>query len=103
MPSENTVQPVQPPLARPASMIGSFEKKPENGGIPASASAPIHISTVVQGSQRDMPPMRRMSCSSESAWITTPAPRNSRALKNAWVTRWNMPAALAPSPTPQNM
>ena len=24
-----------------------------------------------------------------TAWITEPAPRNSRALKNAWVNRWN--------------
>ena len=34
------------------------------------------------------PPMLRMSCSPESAWITLPAPRNSSALKNAWVIRW---------------
>ena len=37
------------------------------------------------------PPMRRMSCSWCMAVITEPAPRNSSALKKAWVNRWNMP------------
>ena len=31
-------------------------------------------------------------CSWAMAWITEPAPRNSSALKKAWVNRWNMPA-----------
>ena len=30
-----------------------------------------------------------MSCSWCIAMITEPAPRNSSALKNAWVIRWN--------------
>src|SRR5690348_2514101 len=34
------------------------------------------------------PPMLRMSCSPESAWMTLPAPRKSSALKKAWVIRW---------------
>ena len=34
--------------------------------------------------------MRRMSCSSDMPWMTDPAPRNSSALKKAWVIRWNM-------------
>ena len=57
--------------------------------------------------------MLRMSCASSCAWVawyarciawmTLPEPRNSRALKNAWVVRWKMPAAYAPVPTPRNM
>ena len=35
-------------------------------------------------------PIRRMSCSPSSPWITEPAPRNSRALKQAWVTMWKI-------------
>ena len=35
--------------------------------------------------------------------MTLPAPRNSSALKKAWVTRWKMPAAYAPTPTAANM
>src|SRR5439155_3293357 len=35
--------------------------------------------------------------------MTLPEPRNSSALKNACVVRWNMPATYAPVPTPRNM
>jgi len=38
-------------------------------------------------------PIFRMSCSPLMAWITAPEPRNNSALKNAWVYRWNTPAA----------
>ena len=44
-----------------------------------------------------------MSCSPPSAWITLPAPRNSNALKNAWVVTWNMAALYAPMPSATNM
>ena len=84
-------------------MMASFEKPPENGKMPTSASVPIHMQTYVLGRNRLSPPMLRMSCSSCRAWITMPAAMNSRALKNACVTRWNMPAQYAPSPTPTNM
>ena len=46
------------------------------------------------------PPILRMSCSSWQPWITEPAPRNSSALKKAWVMRWNMPTATPPTPKP---
>ncbi len=49
------------------------------------------------------PPILRRSCSPWRPWITLPAPRKSSALKKAWVTRWKMPAAYAPTPTPTNM
>ena len=35
-----------------------------------------------------------MSCSPLIAWITEPAPRNSSALKKAWVNRWNIAARV---------
>ena len=38
------------------------------------------------------PPILRMSCSPERAWITEPADKKSRALKNAWVMRWKIAA-----------
>ena len=44
-----------------------------------------------------------MSCSPDMAWMTEPEPRNSRALKKAWVMRWKIPAAKAPTPQARNM
>ena len=32
-----------------------------------------------------------------TAWMTEPEPRNSSALKKAWVKRWNTPAVHAPT------
>ena len=46
----------------------------------------------VKGISFRNPPMLRMSCSWCIAWITEPAPRNSSALKKAWVKRWKMPS-----------
>src|SRR5579862_5517713 len=40
MPQSQKTQPYQVPSAPAEAMIGSFEKKPLNGGIPTSASAP---------------------------------------------------------------
>ena len=53
--------------------------------------APVAIAKVqnVTGMRFASPPILRMSCSPDSAWITLPAPRNRHALKNAWVSRWN--------------
>ncbi len=42
--------------------------------------------------------MRLRLCWSASAWITTPTPRKSRALKNAWVSRWNIELPYRPRP-----
>ncbi len=101
------------PRANAAPRISSFEKNPENGGMPAIASVAIHIRLAVHGRWWRSPPMLRRSCASSwewvawyawcIAWITLPDPRNSSALKNACVTRWKSPAAYAPVPTPRNM
>ena len=47
--------------------------------------------------------MRRMSCSSWTAWMTDPEPRNSRPLKKPWVMRWKIAAVNAPTPSAANM
>ena len=74
-------------------MIGSFEKKPANGGTPTSASAPARKHHFVNGISRPSPRSFRMSCSFASAWIARPAVMKSSALKKACVSRWNIPFA----------
>ena len=39
----------------------------------------------------------------EPEWLTEPAPRNSSALKNACVKRWNTAPVHAPTPRPITM
>ena len=68
--------------------------RPEPGEqrkMPASASEPITNVQYVYGMYLRSPPMSDMlfEC---TAWITDPAPRNSSALKKAWVKRWKSPA-----------
>ena len=57
----------------------------------------------VDGMYLRSPPMRWMSCSPCSPWITAPEPRKRQALKKACVTRCIVPAKNAPTPTPMNM
>ena len=66
--------------------------------MPARASEPISIVQNVTGIDFRRPPMSLMlfEC---TAWITEPAPRNSSALKNAWVNRWKNPAVSPSSPS----
>ena len=82
-----------------AARISSFEKNPENGGIPEIARTPISIVTKVSGIFFQSPPILVMSVSSWSACITAPAQRKSIALKKACVMRWNIEAENAPIPT----
>src|SRR6476646_8289263 len=83
--------------------ISSFEKKPANPGIPAIATEPTHIVQWVIGILSFSPPMLRMSCSPPIAWMTDPEQRKSRALKKAWVNRWNTATQYAPTPSARNM
>ncbi len=71
--------------------------------MPAIAIAPISIVQWVIGIFRHSAPMRFMSCSSWTAWITDPEPRNSRPLKKPWVMRWKIAAVHAPTPSAANM
>ncbi len=77
---------------RRTSRISSFDQKPANGGTPEIASQPtMNVAAVIGISLRSMP-IRRMSCSSCMPWMTDPEPRNSSALKKAWVTMWKIAA-----------
>ena len=71
--------------------------------MPASARLPTHITAQVHGISFHSPPILRMSCSSDIAWITDPALRNSSALKKAWVIRWKIDTWNAPTPAATNM
>src|SRR5437870_767786 len=76
----------------------SLDQNPENNGKPASDNAPMSIVQYVRGMYFLSPPISVMSLV-PTAWMTEPAARNSSALKNAWVKRWNMPAARLPAPS----
>ena len=56
------------------------------------ASQPTMNVTAVTGISLRSMPMCRMSCSSCMPWMTEPDPRNSSALKKAWVIMWKMAA-----------
>ena len=75
----------------------SFDQKPASGGTPARASDPIRNVQNVMGNLFRSPPISLMlfEC---TAWITAPDPRNSSALKNAWVNRWKNPAVRPAGP-----
>ena len=81
-------------LANANHRISSFDQKPASGGIPAIADRRDRERPNVTGIFFASPPILRMSCSPESAWITLPAPRNRQALKNACVTTWKMADAV---------
>ena len=67
------------------------------------ANQPMMNVTAVTGMTLRSAPMRRMSCSLCMPWMTAPDPRNSSALKNAWVIMWKIAAVYAPDPTARNM
>ncbi len=76
--------------------IASFVKKPGSGHTPASARVPTTNGSQITGCPR-RPPMRNTSLV-WNTWMTTPAPRNSRALNTPWANRcWN-PASGAAAP-----
>ncbi len=67
------------------------------------ASQPTTKVPAVIGMYFFSPPMRLMSCSPPSPWITEPEPRKSSALKKACVTMWKIAAWYAPTPAARNM
>jgi hypothetical protein len=73
--------------------MSSFEKKPENGGMPDSARPPTMKQPYVNGSALRKPPIFCSDCPPPIAPMIEPAPMNKSALKNACVIRWNRPAA----------
>ena len=58
-------------------------KKPASGGMPAMAIEPMSIVQWVIGILRHRPPMRFMSCSSWTAWMTEPRAQEEEALEEA--------------------
>src|SRR4051812_23858295 len=90
-------------LSQALMRISSFDQKPENGGTPAiDSQATLNVLAVI-GMNFRRAPIFFMSCSSCMPCMTEPAPRNSRALKKAWVIMWKMAATYAPEPTARNM
>ena len=89
------------PLAPAVTRISSFDQKPANGKIPHSAAVPIMNVQNVMGMNLRSPPMSFFMSKEwcEPEWLTDPAPRNSSALKNAWVKRWKTAAVHAPTPS----
>ena len=57
--------------------------------MPIKASEPSSEVIQVMGMYLRTPPIQRMSWLWCMPMMTEPAPRNSRALKKAWVMRWN--------------
>src|SRR5439155_1326268 len=103
------------PASNVIERISPFEKKPLNGMMPARAREPKSIAFEVTGIGSERPPISRMSLV-WTAWMTLPAPRKSRALKNARLKRWYRAALYpaesregsfairyAPAPRPRNM
>src|SRR3989442_8794418 len=103
------------PASNVIDRISPFKKKPLNGMIPARAREPKSIALDVTGMRSERPPICRMSFV-WTAWMTLPAPRKRRALKNAWLKRWYKAALYpaesregsvamryAPAPRPRNM
>ena len=66
--------------------------------MPISASEPSSEVSQVTGMYLRKPPMLRMSWSWCMPMMTEPAPRNSKALKNACVIRWNTATEYAEAP-----
>ena len=87
-----------PPANQDSSRISSLLQNPASGNIPTRLSAPITVRTYVPGIALRRPPMYIM-LKVPAAWFTLPAPRNSSALKKAWVNRWNSAALYAPTPS----
>ena len=82
-------------------MIASFEKKPakpmydaRNADAGQRQRADDH--QPVGGGDHVLEPAHLAACPARraSAWMTEPAPRNSSALKKAWVKRWKIAAPI---------
>ena len=73
-------------------MISSLENQPEVPGNPASASEPMISIAAVNGIAFRKPFILSMSWTFAIAAMIEPAAMKSRALKKAWVIRWNIAA-----------
>ena len=80
-------------------MISSFDQKPANGGMPIRARVAMAKHPNVTGMYFRRPPISLILLE-WTAWISEPAPRKSKALKNAWVNRWNRLTLWPAFPSP---
>ena len=90
------------PFLDAPSRISSLDQKPASGKIPARAKEPMTKVVNVVGMYFFRPPISLMLLEC-TAWITDPEPRNSSALKKAWVKRWKIAATGPPTPSPKNI
>ena len=67
--------------------------------MPIKASEPSSEVIQVIGMYLRTPPIQRMSWLWCMPMMTEPAPRNSKALKKAWVIRWNSATEYADAPS----
>ena len=67
-----------------------LNKNPVRKGVPTKAKDPIKIIIDETGKMWSKPPILRKSCSSLKPWMTQPALKNNKALKTAWLARWNI-------------
>ena len=96
-PSTNTVMFRASGCWNACASISSFDQNPESGTMPASERLQTTITTYVIRMWSFKPPRYRI-LKVPPAWCTDPAARNSPALKNACVNRWNTAAPYAPMP-----
>ncbi len=79
------------------SRTRSLDQNPLKNGNPAMDIEPMSIVIEVHFIFLPRPPISRMS-SVPHEWITEPEPRNSRALKKAWLNMWKTPAVYPAAP-----
>ena len=96
-PGARRTGPWWPSCRRPRAARPSTRSR-RAAGRPASAREPIRNVQNVIGIVFRRPPISLMlfEC---TAWITAPDPRNSSALKNAWVNRWKKAPSGRPDPS----
>src|SRR5665811_695144 len=92
------------PLAdcRAAARMSSLLKKPEVGGIPASAASPIVVVQNVHGIDWRNPPIAESDVE-PIANMRQPAARNRSALKAPCDSKWSIPASRPPTDIAANM
>jgi hypothetical protein len=78
-------------------------QKPESGKRAARAAEQMRKVANVFGMYFRMPPMSFFMSKLWTECDTEPAPRNSPALKKAWVKRWKRAAVHAPTPRAMTM
>ena len=94
----------QPRPRASSARIGSFEKKPENGGIADERERADQEREYVNGMSWRRPPIFRMSCSPASAWMSDAGREEEQRLEERVRQQVeHRRSQYAPMPTPTNM